>query len=120
MGDMAEPWRSMRLERQKQVMSGKRVSMKYRTEADREWGTRTAHEDNVEADKRTLKKLEKLGLSPIRKGYASFQITFNGRVGMYYDGKKGEQIRWNDGEAVEFSYDNNLEDYITPLNKRKG
>lgn len=114
MGDMAEPWKSMRLERQKQVASGKRVSMKYKTEADREWGRRTAYEAVAMVDKDTLKHLEKLGLNPVHKGMASFQITLNGRKGMYYNGKKGKQIIWNDGEKVRLGYYSNdeLDNYV--------
>lgn len=111
MGDMAEPWKSMREERQKQVREGKRVSMKYKTEADREWGTRTAYEANMRVDADTLKHLTELGLEPIRKGYASFQITHNGRVGMYYNGKRGEKVHWQNGEKVELPY-RGLEDYL--------
>lgn len=112
MGDMAEPWRSMRKERQDQVMRGERVSMKYKTEADREWGVSAAYEANAMVDADTLKELKKLGLDPVKKGVASFQITLNGRVGMYYDGKKGKQIRWNDGEVVQLDYELTLETYI--------
>lgn len=115
MGDMAEPWRSMRRERQEQVASGRRVSMKYKTEADREWGVSTAYEANAMVDKDTLKHLEKLGVNPVHKGMASFQIRLNGRVGMYYDGKKGKQIIWNDGEKIHLGYynDDELDEYIT-------
>lgn len=101
MGDMAEPWKSMRHDRQMQVAQGKRVSMKYRTEKDREEGIAFAYSVARDNDDWTFEKLDKLGLNPVRKGYSSFQITHNGRVGMYYNGKKGEQIRWNDGEVVD-------------------
>lgn len=115
MGDMAEPWKSMRLRRQQEVASGKRVSMNYKTEADREWGMRTAYEANAAVDADTFRRLKKLGLNPVKKGMASFQIALSGRVGMYYDGKKGEQIRWSDGEVFRPSYDNPLENYIKEL-----
>jgi hypothetical protein len=119
MGDMAEPWKSMRIERQNQVASGQRVSMKYRTEADREWGRKTAYEAVAMVDKGTLKVLKRLGLSPVHKGMASFQITLNGRIGMYYNGKNGQQIRWNDGEVVKLPY-NGLEDFVKQTNSSKG
>lgn len=109
MGDMAEPWRSMRHERQQQVANGKRLSMKYKNEKEREWGIKTAYEAVAMVDKDTLKHLKKLGLEPVHKGMASFQITLNGRVGMYYDGKKGKQIRWNDGKVKRLGYYNNDE-----------
>lgn len=112
MGDMAEPWRSMRHERQNQVARGERVSMKYKTEADREWGVRASYEANAMVDKDTLKRLSKLGLAPIKKGVASFQINLNGRVGMYYNGKKGEQLRWNDGEVIPLPYRSSLTEYL--------
>lgn len=99
MGDMAEPWRSMRRERQNQVAQGKRVSMQYRTEKDRERGIAFKADCQRDYDRWTAEKLDKLGVQYERKGASSFQITVNGRVGMYYDGKKGEQIRWNDGEV---------------------
>lgn len=120
MGDMAEPWRSMRHDRQKQVAKGERISMQYRTEKDREKGQAFKHELNVDYDERNLKKLTKLGLHPVRKGYASFQINFNGRVGMYYDGKKGEQIRWNDGEVVQLNYYDSLEKLVGGKNEQTG
>lgn len=116
MGDMAEPWRSMRLERQKQVASGKRVSMQYRTEKDREKGVAFKHEVQADFDRWTAEKLDKLGVDYKRKGPASFQITVNGRVGMYYDGKKGEQIRWNDGEVQQGS----LESILDPKLRGQG
>lgn len=92
MGDMAEPWRSMRHERQKQVASGKRVSMKYRTEADREWGQRTAYEAVAMCDRDTLKNLKKQGLDVEYKSLASFQITLPVGKVMFFDGKKGTFI----------------------------
>lgn len=119
MGDMAEPWKSMRLERQKQVASGERVSMRFKTDADREWHTEAQHEANSMVDADNMKRLTKLGLSPIYKSTSSFQINFNGRIGMYYDGKRGEQIRWNDGEVKELHY-HELEEYVAPTSNKRG
>lgn len=112
MGDMAEPWKSMRLERQKQVAQGSRVSMQYRTEKQREKGIAFKQECQQDYDRWSMETLDKLGIEYTRKGAASFQITVNGRVGMYYDGKKGEQIRWNDGEVVQLPYHDSLEEYL--------
>lgn len=82
----------MRHERQKQVASGKRVSMKYRTEADREWGQRTAYEAVAMCDRDTLKNLKKQGLDVEYKSLASFQITLPVGKVMFFDGKKGTFI----------------------------
>ena len=92
MGDMAEPWKSMREERQKQVMTGERVSMKYKTEADREWGRKTAYEAVAMCDRDTLKNLKKQGLDVEYKSLASFQITTNAGKVMLFDGRKGTFI----------------------------
>lgn len=92
MGDMAEPWRSMRRERQDQVASGQRVSVKYKTEEEREWGRRTAYEAVAMCDKDTLKALKKKGLDVEYKSLASFQLTIDGGKVMFFDGKKGTFI----------------------------
>lgn len=89
---MAEPWRSMREDRQQQRDSGQRVSMKYRTEADREWGIRTAYEAVAMCDRDTLKALKKKGLDVEYKSLASFQLSINGGKVMFFDGKKGTFI----------------------------
>ena len=73
--------------------------MQYKNEKQREKGTQFKYECQSDFDRWTAEKLDKLGIGYHRKGYSSFQIIVNGRKGMYYDGKKGEQIRWNDGEV---------------------
>ena len=120
MGDMAEPWRSMRHERQIKVAKGKRLSMQYHDEKARDEGVAFKYDCQSDFDRWTAEKLNKLGIEFERKGHASFQITVNGRKGMYYDGKKGEKIHWNDGEKVNLSYSNSLEEYLAQTNLSKG
>lgn len=114
MGDMAEPWRSMREHAKNRRDKGGWYSTRHKTEEEAHESAVFANECNYESDQHTLKQLEKLGLKPVRKGYSSFQINLNGRVGMYYNGKKGKKIIWNDSEKVKIPYGfNGLEEYLS-------
>lgn len=118
MGDMAEPWKSMRHDRQMEVARGERLSMQYHSEKEREKGTQFKYECARDMDQWNLQELEKLGLNPERKGYSSFQITINGRQAMYYCGRKGRKIHYKDGEKVELGYDK-LTDYLIKSEKEE-
>lgn len=114
MGDLGEYWNDLKQAKHDEGW----VSNQYRTDKHRERGTEFKGEVNSQHDDYLKKLLAKLGLNPEFKNTHSFQITINGRVGMYYGGKN-EKIRFNDGEVVELGYPNTLKAYLATYKSTK-
>jgi hypothetical protein len=92
MGDLGEYWNEHRQYKRELVNSGKMISMQYKTEEDRERGVESKNKDNYTSDMITEKRLKKLGLEPVYKNTHSFQVTINGKKGMYYCGRNEKLI----------------------------
>jgi len=62
MSDMGDMFREMREYKRNQIMSGKRLSNRYRTEKDRNRSIESSTASNQRADMRTLKNLKELNI----------------------------------------------------------